>query len=83
METKQEQIISKIEGLTIRDFYASEAMKGFIEIGGKYRRMKLIDRLKWWITGNSYKANFDYDFNNISLRAFELADQMIKERAKQ
>lgn len=68
---------------TLRDYYATEILKALLAAQSK-RRMTPLSRLKWWLGGkkwaSSWKAEYDYNFNQAAEKAFECADIMLKAR---
>jgi hypothetical protein len=86
-----EKKISKTEALnkplvsstaTRRQELATEAMKLFLANQGRYRKMTPLSRLKYWLGGkgwcSDWKADFEYNLQDIAKKSFILADEMLK-----
>jgi len=71
--------------VTLRDYYAVESLKALISSQSN-PRMTPLSRFKFWLGGEGWakgwKANYDYNFTDASKYAFELADEMLKQRNK-
>lgn len=70
--------------VTTRDYFAAEVMKTFLANQGQYRKMTPLSRLKWWLGGNGWcndwKAEYDYNMEQIAKQSFLCADMMMKAR---
>ena len=64
-----------------RDLVALEAMKIFMDHQGE-KRVSIISRISFWLGLEKWKHNFDYNFQNIAEKSYEMADYMLKAREK-
>ena len=64
-----------------RDLVALEVMKIFIGHQGE-KRVSIVSRISFWLGLEKWKHNFDYNFQNIAEKSYEMADYMLKEREK-
>lgn len=72
-----------VEGdyVTLRDHYAAKAMSALVEKQGM-PRMTPLNRLKFWIGRDDWKATHDYNFEDAAKKSFEVADIILKARTK-
>jgi len=66
-------------GMSLRDYFAAKAMQSFIQNQG-IRRMTVVNKIKFFFGLNTWRAEFDYNMNNISKVSFDMADEMLKKR---
>ena len=64
-----------------RDKIALEVMKIFLNHQGQ-RRRTLWSRFTFWLGLNNWTQNFDYNFEDIAKKSYEMADSMIIEKSK-
>jgi hypothetical protein len=60
-----------------RNELASDIMKIFLSNQGKYRRMTILSRIKYYFGSADYKSDFDYNFQDIAKKSYEMADSML------
>lgn len=60
-----------------RQELAFEIIKILLANQGKYRRMTLINKLKYYLGMKDFKAEFDYNFDDIVKNAFIVADLIL------
>lgn len=64
-----------------RDLVALEVMKIFIDHQGE-KRISIFSRISFFFGLEKWKKNFDYNFQNIAEKSYEMADYMLKAREK-
>jgi len=57
---------------------ALEVMKIFVESQAKHRRMTLLNKIKYFLGMNGWKADFDLNFYDIAKKSFMMAEEMLK-----
>ena len=60
-----------------RQELATEIMKIFLSNQGKYRRMTIMSKINYFLGNKDYKVDFDYNFDDIAKKSYEMADAML------
>ena len=60
-----------------RDVFAIEAMKVFMTHQGT-KRITPLNRIKIWLGINGWEQEFNYNFEDIAQKSFEMANEMVK-----
>lgn len=79
-ETKALQQADVSGSATLKDTIAIEIMKSFIETQGRRRRITFLNRIKYWLGRNDWKADYDYNMPQIAQKSYECAEMMMEAR---
>lgn len=83
---RQKKGKTESSGVSLRDFYAVTVLGSLMSNQGSRVRMTPLSRLKYWLGGkgwcSDWRADYDYNAEQIAEKTFEIADQVLKARNK-